>query len=80
MSCSEPSLTGKGRQLYCFGQRATFVGAEANRGGSHLLCKERGNTYSCFFAGLLCAQVDILRAVSEASTEQSQHVSKLISV
>jgi len=54
------------------------MGAEANRGGTHLLCKERGALI--FSAGLLCAQVDILRAVSEAFTEQSPCVPKLISV
>lgn len=33
-----------------------------------------------FFAGLLSAQVGIPRPVSEAFTEQSQHVPKLLSV
>lgn len=58
MSRSESSLTGKGRQLYCFGERATFVGAEANRGGFHLLRKKSGNVYAYFFCRIaLCSSL-----------------------
>lgn len=64
--CSEPSLAGRGRAGRC--------SALLSLPGS-LFCARREvmHTFlSCCLSGLLCAHVGILRAVSEAFTEENQ--------